>query len=69
MNTPKYHRYLGHAIYPCSYVESAQAGFRWYVESIHSPSGIPYGEQDSKRVRSLAAAREYLRECARIAAL
>ena len=64
----KSHRYLNHNILPCSYVESAQAGLRWYVESIHSPSGIPYGEQDSKRVRSLAAAREYLRECARAAA-
>ena len=73
MTTPKSHRYLGHNIYPCSYVESAQAGYRWYVESIHSPTGIPYGEQDCKRVRSLAAAREYIREyireCARYADL
>ena len=50
----KSHRYLGQNIFPCSYVESTQAGYRWYVESIHSAAGLPYGEQDSKRVRSLA---------------
>ena len=65
----KSHRYLNHNILPCSYVESAQAGLRWYVESIHSPSGIPYGEQDCKRVRSLSEAREYIRECVRYADL
>ena len=65
----KSHRYLGQNIFPCSYVESTQAGYRWYVESIHSAAGLPYGEQDSKRVRSLAEAREYIRECARAAAL
>ena len=69
MKTKSFYRYLGSSIFPCSYVESTQAGYRWYVESIHSPSGIPYGEQDSKRVRSLAAAREYIRECARASAL
>ena len=69
MNTTQSHRYLGRSIIPCSYVESTQAGLRWYVESIHAPTGIPYGEQDSKRVRSLAAAREYIRECASDAAL
>ena len=68
MNT-KSHRYLGRSILPCSYAESAQAGYRWYVEYIHSATGIPYGEQDSKRVRSIAEAREYIRECARTAAL
>ena len=68
MNTNS-HRYLNHNILPCSYVESTQAGYRWFVESVHAATGIPYGEQDSKRVRSLAAAREYIRECARAAAL
>ena len=67
MKTKSIHRYLGSSILPCSYAESTQAGFRWYVESIHTATGIPYGEQDSKRVRSLAAAREYIRECARAA--
>ena len=61
----KTHKYLGRLILPCSYVESTQAGYRWYVESIHSATGIPYGEQDCKRVRSLAEARECIRECAR----
>ena len=65
----KSHRYLGRSILPCSYVESKQAGYRWYVESIHPATGIPYGEQDCKRVRSLAAAREHIRECARAAAV
>ena len=65
----KSHRYLNHNILPCSYAESAQAGYRWYVESIHSATSIPYGEQDCKRVRSLSAAREYIRECARAAAV
>ena len=65
----KSHRYLGSSIFPCSYVESTQAGYHWYVESIHAPTGIPYGEQDCKRVRSLAAAREYIRECGRAAAV
>ena len=64
----KFRRYLGRSILPCSYVESTQAGYHWYVESIHSATGIPYGELDSKRVRSLAAAREYLRECGRASA-
>ena len=68
MKTKSY-RYLGQSILPCSYVESTQAGYRWYVESIQSATGIPYGEQDCKRVRSLSAAREYIRECARAAAL
>ena len=63
------HRYLGRSIIPCSYVESTQAGYRWFVESVHPATGIPYGEQDCKRVRSLSEAREYLRECARAAAL
>ena len=66
---PKSHRYLGRSILSCTCVESTQAGYRWYVESIHEATGLPYGEQDSKRVRSLAAAREYIRECARYADL
>ena len=70
MNPMKTYRiYLGSRIFPCSYVESTLAGYRWYVESIHSATGIPYGEQDCKRVRSLAEAREYIRECARAAVL
>lgn len=68
MNT-KSHRYLNHNILPCSYVESTQAGYHWYVESVHSATGISYGEQDCKRVRSLSAAREYIRECERAADL
>ena len=65
----KTHKHLGSSIFPCSYAENTRKGLHWYVESIHSATGIPYGEQDSKRVRSLAAAREYIRECARAAAL
>jgi len=64
MKTTTSHHYLGRSIYPCSYVESAQAGYRWYVECIHPVTGLPYGEQDCKRVRSLAEAREYVRESA-----
>ena len=66
MTTKTYH---GRNILPCSYAENTSKGLRWYVESVHSATGIPYGEQDSKRVRSLAEAREYIRECARAAAL
>lgn len=61
MNTRKY---LGREILPCSYVESTNYGFRWYVECRHQPTGIPYGEMDSKRFRSLREAREWIRESA-----
>ena len=55
--------YLGRNILPCSYVENTSKGLRWYVESIHT-TGIPYGEQESKKFSSLAAAKEYIRESA-----
>jgi len=64
MTTTAIRSYLGRSIYPCSYVESTQAGYRWYVECIHPATKIPYGEQDSRRCRSLAEAREYIRESA-----
>lgn len=53
--------YLGYTILPCSYAENTRKGLRWYVESVHS-SGIPYGEQDCARFRSLREAKEYLRD-------
>lgn len=57
----KTHKHLGRLILPCSYAENTRKGLRWYVESVHS-SGIPYGEQDCARFRSLREVREYLRD-------
>ena len=54
--------YFGRTILPCSYQSSLQAGYRWYVESYHSPSGRPWDEQNSPRFRSLRAAKEAVRE-------
>ncbi len=59
----KTRKYLSRSILPCSYAESTRSGMRWYVESLHS-TGIPYGEMDSHRFRSLRAAREWIRESA-----
>ena len=63
--TMKTRKYLGRTILPCSYQSSIQAGFHWYVESHHSPSGIPWGEENSSRFRSLRAAKEAIRESLR----
>ena len=54
--------YFGRTILPCSYQSSIRAGYRWYLESLHSPSGIPWGEENSSRFRSLRAAKEAVRE-------
>ena len=54
--------YFGRTILPCSYQSSVRAGFHWYVGSYHSPSGIPWGEENSPRFRSLRAAKEAARE-------
>ena len=54
--------YMQRPILSCSYVESREQGYRWYVPSVHPATGIPYGETDSPRYRSLAAAREAIRE-------
>ena len=58
----KTRKYFGHTILPCSYQSSIQAGFRWYIESLHFPSGIPWDEQNSSRFSSLRAAKEAVRE-------
>ena len=54
--------YFGRRILPCSYQSSIQAGFRWYLKSFHAPTGIPWGEENSSRFRSLRAAKEAVRE-------
>lgn len=54
-------KYLGRAILPCTYVDNRNKGLRWYVETPHIPTGIPYGEQDSPMFHNLPAAREHIR--------
>ena len=58
----KTHTYFGRTILPCSYQSSIRAGFRWYLVSLHVPTGIPWGEENSSRFRSLRAAKEAVRE-------
>ena len=58
----KTHKYLGRLILPCSYVDNTSKGYRWYIESIHPATKIPYGEQDCARFRSLRTARAFIRD-------
>ena len=57
---------LGRSIIPCSYVENTSKGLRWYVETLHQPTGIPYDEQNSPKFSSLKAAREFVRDRAEV---
>ena len=50
------HKYKGQTILPCSYIDSRNQGYRWYVVGYHH-TGIMYDEQRSPRYRTLAEAK------------
>lgn len=60
MSESKAQTYMGVTIHPASYEESRRAGYRWWVAIVHE-TGIPYGEMDSERYRSLADAKAAIR--------
>ena len=54
----KSHNYRGFAIEPVQYADKANAGFRWYVQIYHSPTGMAYDSQHCPHFWTLADARE-----------
>lgn len=54
------HTYMGIKIRRCGW-EVGQHSGRWIIQSYHE-TGIPWSDECCKHVRSLAEAREYIRE-------
>lgn len=54
-------KYLGKEIYPVQYGDKARAGFRWYVQTYHSPTGIPLDSQHCPHYFTLAQAKSEIR--------
>jgi hypothetical protein len=62
MNASKTHQYRGFEIAPTQHAERRNAGYRWYVQTYHSPTGMAYDSQHCPHFVSLAAARESIDE-------
>jgi hypothetical protein len=46
----------GRTIFPCSHI--TPEGYKWYLRTTHTPTGMAMDEQPSARYRSLRQARE-----------
>ena len=53
-------RYRGQRILRCHWADDPHGG-RWYVQSYHD-SGMPWADEATPHHRTLAEAREYIRE-------
>ena len=57
LNDHRYHRYHGSSIYPCGCNKEHNPGYRWYVQTFHKRTRMPYSEKDSPHFRTLAEAK------------
>lgn len=58
MSATKTRSYKGHSISPVQHADKAAQGYRWYIESIHGPTGINYDSQHCTHCYTLAQAKE-----------
>lgn len=56
----KTHTYRGYQIAPVQHVDKAKAGYRWYIPSVHSATGIPWDSQHCSHAVTLAQARRVI---------
>lgn len=64
MNATKTHQYKGYKIRPAEYADRIQAGFRWYVQTYHQPTGLPYDSQHCHHFATLDQAKEHIKDLA-----
>lgn len=56
----KTYRYKGFRISPYPYIEQGEYQHKWYIQTHHCPTGIPWDAQECPKTYSLRQAREYI---------
>lgn len=51
--------YKGHNIYECERIKGEHAG-NWIVQTYHSPTGMPWSDEECPHFPTLKAARDYI---------
>ena len=62
------HKYQGRVISPVEYADKRAQGYRWYVQTYHSPTGMPWDSQLCPHYYTLAQAKAAIDESARYSA-
>jgi hypothetical protein len=58
----KSHTYKKYNIYPVELREKADQGYKYFVQTYHSPTGIPWDSQNCHHVHTLKQAKGYIDE-------